>query len=231
MPDDIVPFEDEPRNRGREVPSEQYVAPRVEFLSNEVYPRAAAAWKSFGDGYVFMGARFHVPAGHASQAAIALYDIDRETRRAIRIIAGRGQFEPRIHETELVQRSVERARSQSPRQLLRPIPTGLGGFELLRAEPGSANFFLEAYGLLSAVLLSDPLQLALTLNSLFSMPARVLVRRLWGDEAEDRDLGSEFDFADNDLRLAGRLRPGARLELRYRNADGTEIETVFEAAD
>lgn len=43
-----------------------------------------------------------------------------------------------------------------------------------------------------------------------------------------RDLTQEFEFKDKELRIAGRLGEGSRLEFRYRGADGSELETTFE---
>jgi hypothetical protein len=217
----------------RSLPPEEFVTPRVEFLTHEVYPRAKTLWDDLGGGSVFLEARLHVPEAQASRAALTLYDIDREARRAVRIIVGRGIFDPAYDvagEVPVAARLIEQARTTTPRRLLRPAPIRVGGFRLLRAEEGSADFFLDAYGLLAAVLLADPVQLALTLKSIFGWPARVVIRRtLRGEhESEDHDLGQWFDFGDQDLRLAGRLAAGSTLEFRYRRPDGTEIETKFE---
>src|SRR5947207_2118018 len=77
----------------RPLPPEEYVTPRLDYLTYEVYPRASEIWRDTGVGYVFVGARFHVPDAQATRAALSLYDIDRETRRALKIMAGRGHFD------------------------------------------------------------------------------------------------------------------------------------------
>jgi hypothetical protein len=214
----------------RSLPPEEFVNPRVDYLTTEVFPRASELWREIAPGFVFIEARLHVPEAQATRAALTLYDIDREARRAVRIIAGRGRYEPGVGEEPAIYRTVERARESTPRRLLRPTPIQVGGFRLLRAEEGSADFFLDAYGLLASILLADPLQLALTLKSIFGWPTRVLVRSLsrWGETTSDYELPEEFEFQDRELRLAGRLYPGSRLELRYKGPDGSELETTFE---
>jgi hypothetical protein len=215
----------------RSLPPDEFVNPRIEYLTTRVYPRASEFWREIGSGFVFVEARLHVPHDQATRAALTLYDIDREARRAVRIIAGRGRFEPTDWDEPVIYRTVERARSATPRRLLRPTPLQVGGFRLLHAAEGSADFFLDAYGLLASVLLADPVQFALTLKSIFGWPGRVIVRRL-GKRREtlgEYELPSEFDFQDKELRLTGRLYPGSRLELRYKGPDGSEIETSFES--
>ena len=233
---------DEPEPRGgpigrRPLPSDEYVAPRLDYLTKEVFPRAIETWHEIADGFVFVGARLFVPEAQATRAALTLYDIDREARRAIRIIAGRGYFEASADdllvaadEIAVVSRLVEGAREATPRRLLRPAPIRLAGFELLHAERGSADFFLDAYGMLKALLLADPVQVALALNSIFGWPARVVIRRVLhsGRRRQEHDFQDQFEFKGNDLRIAGRLSPGSRLELRYRSRDGSELETTFE---
>lgn len=126
------------------LPPEEFVAPRLDYLATEVYPRASEIWREMGTGYVFVGARFHIPEVQATRAALGLYHIDRETRRALKIMAGRGRFDLPPDEDRLVYEVVERAKAATPRRLLRPTSVQSGGFELLRAEPGSADFFLDA---------------------------------------------------------------------------------------
>jgi hypothetical protein len=96
----------------------------------------------------------------------------------------------------------------------------------------SADFYLEAYGLLTSIILSDPVQVATTLQSIFGWPTRVLIRRVFRERHRAKqlhDLREEFEFQDRDFRIAGRLAEGSRLEFRYRGPDGTELETSFEA--
>jgi len=71
------------------IPPESYVAPRLMYLNDHVYPESRALWlKEFGgDSFVFLEARFRVPHNASSRAALALYALDRETRRALRIVA------------------------------------------------------------------------------------------------------------------------------------------------
>jgi len=110
------------------------------------------------------------------------------------------------------------------------VGIGTGGFNLVRAESGSADFLLSAYGLLVSSLLADPVQLSLTLRSIFGFPMRVLIRHIprRGGPAVVFDSDETFRFDDRDLRLVGPLRPGSSFKLRYRRADGTELEVELE---
>jgi hypothetical protein len=208
------------------LPPEEYLRPRLAFLEAETLPRASEVWQEVGPGFVFVEARLRLLDSQASHAGWALYDLDRESRRAMRIIAGRGRFEPTARETPPIRAEVERAQRATPRSLLRPSPIQYGGFTLLRAEPGSTEFLLDAYGLVATVLLSNPVQFVLTLKSILDWPTRVILRHLPtnGGETTERELSDEFEFHDNELRVGAHLPPGSRLRVRYKNADGTELE-------
>jgi hypothetical protein len=200
--------------------------PRIAFLEAEALPRASEVWREIGAGFVFVEARLRLLDSQASHAGWALYDLDRESRRAMRVMTGRGAFEPTVRETPVLRAEVERARAATPRSLLRPSPIQYGGFQLRHAEPGSTEFYLDAYGLVGSVLLSDPVQFVLTLKSILGWPTRVILRHLpVGTSAPvERDLDEEFAFHDQELRVGAHLQPGSRLRLHYKRADGSELE-------
>jgi hypothetical protein len=212
------------------VPPEEYLQPRLGHLVTEVLPHAARTWREVGSGFEFVGASFHIPETQASRAALALYDLDREARRAVRVMAGRGQYSEATWEGEAaVLREIQSARGASPRRLLRPTAIDYGGFNLEKAEPGTTEFFLQAYGLLAGILLADPVQFAITLQSILGTTARVLMRiRGPRRETETRDLSQEFKFEGQELSVGGSLAPGSTLHLRYRAGDGTELDIDLE---
>lgn len=213
------------------VPPEDVLRPRLDVLASHTLARASEIWGDVGGGFEFVEARFRVLDAQASRAAFALYDLDKESRRSVRVIAGRGRFEPAIGESPRTLREVQSARGATSRGLLRPTRIEYGGFTVLRAEPGSAEFLLDAYGLLSSVLLADPLQFVLTLKAILGYPAQVVLRR-WplgrsGTPAV-RHLDEEVQFEGGDLRVGAHLPPGSRLRLRYKGAGGDELEIDLE---
>jgi hypothetical protein len=86
------------------------------------------------------------------------------------------------------------------------------------AQPGSLDVLLDAYGGLAAILLSDPVQLVLTLQVLLGLPRRVIrwIRR--GHEVVVADVTDE-----SLLRLSGRIAQG-------RIPRGTNMSVVRETA-
>jgi hypothetical protein len=212
----------------RSVPPEEYVAPRLSYLETSVFPRTSVLWRDIGSGFVFVEAVLRSPDQQASRAALALYDIDREARRAARIVAGRGDYQPRTDDPVPIRKAVEQARGASARRLLRPAPTRVGGFRLLRSDEGSAEFYLDAYGLLRDLLLNDPLQIILTLASIFGA-GQFVVRRISRDGAVAvlHDLSTTVFLEGNTLEIAGQLAPGSTLTLRYRAADGSELHAIY----
>jgi hypothetical protein len=102
----------------------------------------------------------HVPTGAATPAALALYAVDREMRRAAQIL--RSGFQ-----TEHAQRSIART--------FRPTPVERGGLTIQTTEPGSLDFLLAAFGAVAHVLLSDPVQVAVTTKELLGWAGRLVI--------------------------------------------------------
>ena len=142
------------------LPPEEVLESRIEALASRAFPTARALWDEVGRGFVFVEARFYLEDSQASRTGWALYDLDRESRRAVKVISGRGAVEIPTSEVrakatpELSAEAIEQlraARRATPRELLRPSTIQSGGFRLVRADPGSANLFLQAYGLLAPI--------------------------------------------------------------------------------
>jgi hypothetical protein len=214
------------------LPPNEVLAPWLGRLEARTLPRAKALWADVGRGAVLVETRFYVRDGQASRAALALYDLDRESRRSLRLLAARGSLDLPESEADApeVYREVRSARQASPRSQLRPTAIDRGGFSLLRADAGSADFLLDAYGLLAPVLLSDPVQFALTLQAILGWPARVILRyqRRGRDGQVVPQVGDEFTLNEGDLHVGSPLPPGSHFRLRYRKPDGSELEVELE---
>ena len=194
---------------------------------SRVLPLSRDVWNEIGQGFVLVEARFSILDAQVSRAGWALYDLDRETRRSVRVIAGRGELDVPREIPRVVQTEIASARRATSRGLVRPSPIEAGGFQVLRAEPGSAQFLLDTYGLLTTVLLSNPVQFVLTLHAILGWPARVIVRH-WprgrGEEPVVRRLDEEIQIEDGGLRVGASLPAGSRLRLRYKSPEGHELE-------
>src|ERR1044072_3523843 len=88
--------------------------------------------------------RLYLPTDRATPAALALYALDREIRRAT-VILEKG------FSTDVRRGTVART--------FKPLPVKDGGLALDRAELHSIELLLHAFGAVSQVLLSDPIQL------------------------------------------------------------------------
>jgi len=214
------------------LPPEEILRPRIDALASRALPQASNLWAEVGDGFVFLDARFYIRDSQVSRAGWALYDLDRESRRAVRFLVGR--VRPEIRRTEGLREEAQEfriAREPTPRELLRPSSIQSGGFRLVRAEPGSAEFLLDAYGLLVPILLSDPVQFVLTLKAIIGWPARVVLR-LWtrerSEEPVTRRLDEEIQIEDGELRVGAKLPAGSNLRIRFRDPEGRELELDLE---
>jgi hypothetical protein len=196
----------------------------LSYLTTDLLPRASAEWRELiGDGEVVSSeVELHVPTARATTAALELYEFDRETRRTIELIY-----------PERRERLRQKPRKRSLAVAAPPTSVRESGFEIQRTERGSADIFLQAYGVLQGLLLSDPLQFALTLRELLGIVGRVVVRvRRHSSPAlpEEHDLTEMFQIksADGNL-ITGRLGPDTRIIMRHRTSDGDEFETVIES--
>lgn len=134
--------------------------------------------------------RWRTPERNATRAARQLYRLDLEIRRATNVL-----------------------RSRSFRELPPAIPLRDGGLEIREANAGSLDVVLQAVGIVSLVLLSNPVQLALTTRALVGDALRL---RAWlGGRSED-------DRPDLVLELpgGGRVRARHRLVIEGVSADG-----------
>jgi hypothetical protein len=197
----------------------------LNYLTTDLLPRASAEWRGLiGDGEIVSSeVELHVPTARATTAALELYQFDRETRRTIELIYPERR---------------ERLRQKSGKRSLAvaapPTSVRESGFEIQHTEKGSADIFLQAYGVLQGLLLSDPLQFALTLRELLGIVGRVVVHvRRHSPPAllpEEHDLTEMFHIKSADGNLfTGRLGPDTRIIMRHRTADGDEFETVIES--
>lgn len=178
---------------------------RVEVALREVISRDRSA----------VHASLWVPSDQASRVGRAVIVLDRELRRAARVVesdwAGASSFAP--------------------------IDIARGGIALRQGSPGS--FFLEgeAYGLLLTFLLSNPVQTALTVQQLLQNAFAVrgwllrdggreeLVLEVPAEEASryrslpasDEDLRVEFDYSG---RVSSASLPrGSRVRIQYRDRE------------
>src|SRR4051794_14423277 len=105
------------------LPPEEILRPRIEAFALRTLPATWDLWTEIGQGLVFVDARFYVRDSQVSRAGWALYDLDRESRRAARLIAGRGtlDFAEEKPPPQVVQ-ELAVARAAPPRALLRPSP-------------------------------------------------------------------------------------------------------------
>ncbi len=100
--------------------------------------------------------RCEVVSQQVTRIGSSLTSLDRETRRAAALMT-----RPGAHKSETVPR---------------PISVSEGGYRLEDAKAGSSVSVLAPYGAVAAVLLSDPIQLALTVQVLRGYAAKL---RIW----------------------------------------------------
>lgn len=113
----------------------------------------------------------HIPSTRVVDVTRTLAAIDMELRRGARLIQ-HGYSPPwqrMAEQSDLLWRWPDPDIPSAPR----PLSPSTGGMHVLRAEQGSLEAFLEPYGLVRDALLSDPLQLALTVQSVWANVRRV----------------------------------------------------------
>jgi hypothetical protein len=137
--------------------------------------------------------------GSATRAARQLYRLDREIRRATAI----------VHATRF-------------RGLPPPTPLRDGRLEIQRASAGSLDLVLSAIGIVSIVLLSQPVQLLMTTRALVGDGIRVVA---WlghmGSPPKEPDLFIE-------LPSGGRIVGRNRIEIRGYRPDGSSDVIIAE---
>lgn len=167
--------------------------------------------------------RLFLPDRQATTAALALYHVDLETRRAAHLLSLLSTPESA---------SPDAFSLLPPEEWLTPARPSDGGLTVERAEPGSLEVYLLAYGLVSQFLLSDPVQLTLTMQQLLGWAWRLTVRVRKPNAPEEtiyEQKKGEYDWlSPSGARFRGRTQPGARLEYKEKTADGTEITFTLE---
>ena len=156
----------------------------------------------------------HTASDHATPAALTLYTLDRELRRAATVI--RNDF------------AWPGDRFVSINQVFRPMPLSSGGLTIEHVETESPPIFdLAGFGLIAQLLLSDPVQLLITTKELLGWSGRIVIRvkQAFGQEkvvysSEGVLLASERGFQIREV------PEGTRIRVTHRSSDGTE--TKFE---
>jgi hypothetical protein len=143
---------------------------------------------------------WHSPTASAYRVGSDLQVLDRELRRAAAIVQGWQEDLP----------------------LPRPVSAQQGHLEIASSVAGSFDAVLAAVGIVSTVLLSDPVQLLLTAQALISAPFSVTA---W----LKRKHGDPIGPPTATLELPGGARAtGRRIQFRRTYADGTEDLIVVE---
>jgi hypothetical protein len=199
------------------VPSEESV---LEFLA--ALHRSASMvdrrWRSFFGGETHPVAAeavrvsLHLQEADATPAALTVYDVDRELRRAVTIL--RSEF-----------------RAETPYRTVattfRPLPVRDGGLSIERAEAGSLDLFFAVSGAVAQALLSDPIQLTLTLRELLAWTGHILVTlgRVSGQPVKPQLVhgseGIQIETGPDGLRVSG-VPEGVSLVVDHTARDGSE---------
>jgi hypothetical protein len=193
---------------GPEYPVEPFLA----YLREEVYT-ADAAWRETvaEEQPETAETRLFLPTGRATSVALALYDLDRETRRAVRLV-----------ESEF--RTDTASEDASVWRTFRPIPVSEGGFVLSRAEFRSADLILDAFGAVAAFLLSNPVQLTLTVKELLGWSGEMAVRVKRRFDPEQEVVSSTGAFRVQASRRGvsiSEVPEGTHVSVEHRMTDGT----------
>ncbi len=143
---------------------------------------------------------WHSPTASAYRVGADLQVLDRELRRAAAIVQG----------------------WQEDGALPRPITVRQGHLEIESSEAGSFDAVLAAVGIVSTVLLSDPIQCLLTAQALISAPFSL---KAWLKRRHGDPIGPPTAT----LELPGGARAtGRRIQFIRTYADGTEDLIVVE---
>ena len=143
---------------------------------------------------------WHSPTASVYRVAYDLQVLDRELRRAAILVQG-------WHED---------------RPLPRPLPVKQGHLDIESSSVGSFDAALVAVGVMSMVLLSDPVQLLLTAQALMAAPFRI---KAWLKRKQGDPIGPPT--ATFELPGGGKAT-GQRIEFRRMYADGSEDFIVIE---
>jgi hypothetical protein len=182
------------------------------YLREHVAP-AGAAWKSeIGDDPPeSVATTLFLPTPEATPFALTLYGLDRELRRSVRLVESE-------YRTKRTADTIAAAYS--------PLPVSEGGLALDRARAGSLISDLSPYGAVAAFLLSDPVQLVLTVRELLGWTGQVITRvRRAG--SPDIDIVGTPDQSVS-VRLSKRgvrvdhVPEGTRVKVRHRTRSGAE---------
>jgi hypothetical protein len=142
-----------------------------------------------------------------------MYAVDRELRRAVRVVGW--EFEPRREGRTLA-------------LAFPPLPISQGGLSIEETEAGSLEVLFAAVGAVMQALLSQPVQLAVTVRELLGWAGDlvVVVKRPFEDRG--RTVFTTEDRFNLHGGTAGfrieSVPEGTRLVFKHRLADGTETE-------
>jgi hypothetical protein len=169
----------------------------------------------------------------ATPVGLMLYKLDLEVRRAMEIVRNEFSAPPK---------------DQTVWRTFRPMRVRDGGLALAGAEIGSVDLLLVGFGAVGHVLLSDPVQLALTVKELLGLGRRCVVsvkgrldpapREVWRTE----DSRIEAPEAVSREATPGRIRirtdlpgvsvedvpPDTRIRFKHVAIDGTETTIEIE---
>ena len=143
---------------------------------------------------------WHSPTASVYRVAYDLQVLDRELRRAAILVQGWNEDRP----------------------LPRPLPVKQGHLDIESSSAGSFDAALVAVGVMSMVLLSDPVQLLLTAQALMAAPFRI---KAWLKRRHGDPIG--LPTATFELPGGGKAT-GQRIEFRRMYADGSEDFIVIE---
>jgi hypothetical protein len=143
---------------------------------------------------------WHSPTASAYRVGADLQVLDRELRRAAAIVTDWQEGLP----------------------LPKPLPAQQGHLEIASSEAGSFDAVLAAVGIVSTVLLSDPVQCLLTAQALISAPfsLKAWLKHRHGDPIGPPTATLEFP--------GGARATGRRIQFIRTYADGTEDLIVVE---
>jgi hypothetical protein len=143
---------------------------------------------------------WHSPTASAYRVGADLQVLDRELRRAAAIVANWQEGEP----------------------LPRPVSAQQGHLEISSSSAGSFDAVLGAVGVVSMVLLSDPVQLLLTTQALIAAPfsVKAWLKRKRSEPLPEPTATLEFP--------GGARATGRRIQFHRTYADGTEDLIIVE---
>lgn len=193
------------------------------FLREERFPVAESSWlRGVGDESVeAVELRLHIPTRRATSAGLALYQVDKELRRAASLVPA-----TRMSEAVLADDAVAR-------RAFRPIRTSHGGLEVEATEKGSLEFVLHGYGAIEALLLSAPVAAAIALRELLGWAGkiRVLFRPRARDQAVvlyEEEPGVGIHVGPGVVQVDGEIPQDTRIVVTTTLASGDETRVEIE---